>query len=98
MAYLIDDIGAPFLRAVRGLDDEAVIDSLVEETNAFPYFNPATKGGISIESAYFLNIFFPTLVRSKLARRLLQFSFHRLQSTGNSLNQRSINWLLFQHF
>lgn len=68
MAYLIDDIGAPFLRAVRGLDDQAVIDSLVKATNAFPYFNPATEGGISIESAYYLNILFPDLSKEQASQ------------------------------
>ncbi len=65
LAFLIDDIGEPFLRAVRGTENSAIIDSLVEVTSRFTYFAPATRNGSRIESAYYLSVPFPDLSLSQ---------------------------------
>ena len=61
MAYLVDDIGEPFLRAVHGTKDEVVIDSLIAATSRLQYFRPARQNGTRIESAFYLSVPFPDL-------------------------------------
>ena len=65
LGYLIDDIGEPFLRSVRGTDDKAIIHSLIAETSKLPYFTPAIENGVPVESAYYINIPFPDLGQSQ---------------------------------
>jgi len=60
LIYSIGVDGTPTLALVNGIDDQAIIDSLIITTNKLPNFQPAISLGLPQEAIYFLRLQFPS--------------------------------------
>ena len=59
LIYEINEKGKPTLEKVNGISDQAIMDSLVQQTRIIPYFNPKMVDGVSEPTIYFMKLRFP---------------------------------------
>lgn len=59
LIYSVDERGKPTLEKVNGINDSAIVDSLVRQTNIVPYFDPKMVNGKAEASVYFMKLSFP---------------------------------------
>jgi len=57
--YSVDANGNATLEDIKGIDDAAILDSLVAKSVRLPKFQPRVKDGIAESSIYFMKLTFP---------------------------------------
>lgn len=72
LIFLVDELGAPVLSEVNGIDDMGILDSLYAKTLEIENFNPQIRNGEPEPSIFFIQFIFPRYKMTKSNFGLLQ--------------------------
>lgn len=90
--FSVDEEGVPTLEDIKGIEDEAILDSLHYTSQRLPPFQPRMQNGQSESSFYFLKLQFPKYSYIEYPHALQQYrtlryeDFEYIQKSGDRVD------------